>query len=179
MPSEFTYQFAQALIETPKVIIDPDESECLQKVISLSVGYRDSFILKAEDDDIFFKWDIKQSGKDYCRLSLHLLEKDSCIGIFRVDYVSYTEFHPNPCGLNPDVPEELKPYLAKDIYGPHAHFNVKGYKEMSWAIPLNDIQFATKQLAEEDGRVDLGLPIKSFADYINIQTQLIIEPVVI
>lgn len=179
MPSEFSYQFAQELIKTPKVIIDPDESECLQKVISLSVGYRDSLILKAEDDDIFFKWDIKQSGKDYCRLSLHLLEKDSCIGIFRVDYVSETEFHPNPCGLNPDVPEELKPYLAKDIYGPHAHFNVKGYKEMSWAIPLTDIQFSAKQLAEEDGRVDLGLPIKSFADYINIQTQLIIEPVVI
>ena len=50
---------------------------------------------------------------------------------------------------------------------------------MSWAIPLTDIQFSAKQLAEEDGRVDLGLPIKSFADYINIQTQLIIEPVVI
>lgn len=179
MPSSYTFQETQDLIKMPKIILDVDGNDCPEKEMTLKIGFREDINLRSVDNEFFFKWSIHNRTKDVYRLTLHVCEKDTSTGIIRVDFVPDTECHPNPRGLTDEVPNELKAYLGMDIYGPHAHFNVKGYKELTWAIPLKDVDYKIKSVIQNDGVVDLASPILEFADYIAIQTPITIQTSII
>ena len=108
-------------------------------------------------------------------MSLHVLEKDSHVGIFRVDYVSNDSIHPNPAIATVDVPDELKRFAGKEISGPHAHFNIAGYKNLQWAVPLNEINYSVKSIVDEQNHIDAGSAIQCFAKYINITTPIMAQ----
>jgi len=179
MPSTFSYLETKELIFTPKIILDDHGNECREKSINIVSGMKESINLKSIDEEFSFKWSITHSSKDHYRLSLHVLDKDTFIGLFRVDYVPETIIHPNPQGLNDDVPNELKKYVSMDICGPHAHFNVRGYKELTWALPLREINNLPDSLLNEDGNIDLSSPIMDFATYIQIHTTLKMQTAII
>lgn len=178
--TEFTYKDAKDLIATPKIILESDgKTICTSKQIDCSPGLRENITLRSKDEEFLFLWTINRSSKDLIKLSLHILEKDSHVGIFRVDYVSDDSVHPNPAIATEDVPDELKPYTAKDIPGPHAHFNVFGYKTLQWAIPLKDIDFSVKSIVDEQNHINIASAIQCFAKYINITTPIMAQQSII
>lgn len=174
--TEFTFKQAEELIATPKFILESDgKTICTSKQIDCTIGLRENLILRSNDDEFLFAWIINRSSKEAIKLSLHVLEKDSHVGIFRVDYVSNESVHPNPAIATNDVPEKLKPYTGKDIVGSHAHFNVLGYKPLQWAIPLKDVDFGVKSIIDEQRRVDIASAISCFAKYIHVTTPIVAQ----
>ena len=174
--SEFTFKQAQDLIKTPKVILESDsKTVCTFKHIDCTPGLHENITLRSQDEEFLFLWTINRSSKELIKLSLHVLEKDSHVGIFRVDYVSNDSVHPNPKIVTVDVPDKLKPFAGKDIFGPHAHFNIAGYKNLQWAIPLNDLDFSVKSIVNEQNHIDAGAAIKCFAKYTNITTPIMAQ----
>lgn len=175
--TEFTFKQAKELINTPKVILESDgKTVCASKQIDCSPGLHENITLRSHDEEFLFSWTINRSSKELIKLSLHVLEKDSHVGIFRVDYVSNDSAHPNPAIATVDVPDELKPFVGKEISGLHAHFNVPGYRNLQWAIPLNDIDFSVKSIVDEqNNHIDVGSAIKCFAKYINVTTPIMAQ----
>ena len=175
--TEFTFQQAENLIATPKVILESDgKSICNFKQIDCAPGLRENITLQSTDEEFLFLWTIHRSAKESFKLSLNVLEKDSHIGIFRVDYVSESSIHPNPIIATEDVPDKLKAFAGKEIFGPHAHFNVSGYKTLQWAIPLKDTDFGVKSIVDEQNHIDIASAINCFAKYINITTPILAQP---
>lgn len=178
--TEFTFKQAKDLIATPKVVLESDgKTACSFKQIDYIPGLRENIILRSIDAEFFFVWTINRSAKELIKLSLHVLEKDSHIGIFRVDYVSDESIHHNPTISTENVPDELKPFTGKDIIGPHAHFNVLGYKTLQWAVPLEDIDFKVKSIVDSLSNIDIASAIKCFAKYINVTTPIVAQQYII
>ena len=171
--TEFTYEQAKKLIDTPKVILESDgKTECKQKQIDCSAGLHTNLMLQSKDEEFLFVWTINRSAKELIKLSLHVLEKDSHVGIFRVDYVSNDSIHHNPAVATEDVPDYLKSFAGKDIVGPHAHFNVAGYKTLQWAVPLINTDFEIKSIVDDNKSINVASAILAFAKYINVQTPI-------
>lgn len=101
-----------------------------------------------------------------------MLEKESHVGIFRVDYVSSDSIHHNPAIATEDVPDYLKPFVGKDIVGPHAHFNVAGYRTLQWAVPLINTDFEIKSIVDAKNMINVASAILAFAKYINVKTPI-------
>lgn len=113
--TDFTYEEAIQLLRTPKVIIEGDGSACEKKVLDIVDGFAETLTLMSENGKVFFKWTIRQSPKELIKLSLNVIDKDSNIGVFRVDYVAPNVRHQNPMEMTDDVPECLKPYCGIEI----------------------------------------------------------------
>lgn len=174
--TEFTYEQARKLIETPKVILESDgETVCKQKQIDCIAGLHDNIVLQSVDEEFLFVWTINRSAKELIKLSLHVLEKDSHVGIFRVDYVSDDSIHHNPAVATEDVPDYLKSFVGKDIVGPHAHFNVAGYKTLQWAVPLKNTNFEIKSIVDAKNIINVASAILAFAKYINVKTPIMAQ----
>lgn len=172
--TEFTFQQAKDLIATPKIILESDgKTVCTSKQIDCAAVLRENITLRSLDDEFLFLWTINRSTKDSFKLSLHVLERDSHVGIFRVDYVSEDSIHPNPSIATKDVPQELKPFAGKIISGPHAHFNVAGYKILQWAVPLTYTDFSVKSIVNAQNPMGIASAIQCFAKYINVTTPIV------
>ncbi|MDD5912209.1 MAG: hypothetical protein PUC61_08840 [Bacteroidales bacterium] len=176
---DLTFKQAMDLIVTPKLILESDGKLCAQKELDIQAGFSDNITLRSEDEEFLFKWTIRQSSRELCKLSLNIIDKDTSAGLFRIDYVAETARHPNPCIVSDDVPEELKGYAGKEIYGPHAHFNVLGYQPLVWARPLADMGYETVSIVNENGMVDIVPAIYSFARFINVKTPLEVQMCII
>ena len=93
--TEFTYKDAKDLIATPKIILESDgKTICTSKQIDCSPGLHENITLRSKDEEFLFLWTINRSSKDLIKLSLHVLEKDSHVGIFRVDTFLTIRFTP-------------------------------------------------------------------------------------
>lgn len=176
---DLTYEQARELIHTPKIILESEGKACAQKTMDLCMGFVDNVLLKSEDEEFLFKWTIRQSTKELCKLSLNVIEKESLVGLFRVDYVPHDVRHQNPVNVNERVPEELVPYAGAEIYGAHAHFHVPGYRSLIWACPLVNMEYGTKGVELEHGRVDIFPAILSFANYIAVKTPIVAQTCVL
>lgn len=128
--------------------------------------------MQSVDEEFLFAWTINRSAKELIKLSLHVLEKESHVGIFRVDYVSSDSIHHNPAIATEDVPDYLKPFVGKDIVGPHAHFNVAGYRTLQWAVPLINTDFEIKSIVDAKNMINVASAILAFAKYINVKTPI-------
>lgn len=172
---DLTFEQAMDLITTPKVILESDGTLCVQKMLDIKPGFTDNITLRSVDEEFLFKWTIRQSSKELCKLSLNIIDKDTSAGVFRVDYVAETVRHPNPVVISDDVPTELQKYAGKEIFGPHAHFNVLGYGTLVWARPLADMGYETVSIVNEDGIVNILPAILSFAKFINVKTPFVAQ----
>lgn len=172
---DLTFEQTMDLIATPKVILESDGQLCAQKMLDIKPGFTDNITLRSEDEEFLFKWTIKQSSKELCKLSLNVIDKDTSAGVFRIDYVAETVRHPNPIVVSEDVPEQLRKYAGQEIYGPHAHFNVLGYGSLVWAQPLDDMGYETLSVLNKDGIVDILPAILSFAKFINVKTPFVAQ----
>ena len=178
--TEFTFKQAKDLIATPKNILESDgKTICGIKQIDCVPGLHETIQLRSHDEEFLFLWTIFRSSKEHFKLSLHILEKDSHVGIFRVDYVSSDSSHTNPAVITNDVPDEIKPFAGKEISGPHAHFNVLGHKTLQWAVPLSDLDFSIKSIVNEQKQIDIASAINCFAEYVNITTPIMAQQSII
>ena len=134
--------------------------------------------LTTNEADISFIWDIKQSTKNTIRLSLHCMDEDSKLGLIRVDY---NAGHINPETATDVLPECFKPYIAKKFADNehHVHYHVPGYKQLAWALPIEDTPLKVKSVSIETLESDIIDAIYSFAETINLKTTILINPILL
>lgn len=131
-------------------------------------------LISVEDDDFSFLWEITQSAKNTIRISLHFQEDESKIGLFRVDYNSG---HRKPEIASDTLPQRFLPFVGKWFSNEesHVHYHVEGYKPLAWAIPREDSEMTTKEIAEMNTNENLSSAIQEFAKIINLETVLTIN----
>ena len=126
-------------------------------------------LISEEDDDFSFLWEITQSSKNDIRISLHFQEDESKIGLFRVDYNSG---HRNPETASDKLPQRFLPFVGKWFSNDesHVHYHVEGYKPLAWAVPIEDSEMTTKEIADTNTNEKLSSAIQEFAKIINLET---------
>lgn len=131
-------------------------------------------LISEEDDDFSFLWEIIQSAKNAIRISLHFQEDESKIGLFRVDYNSG---HRNPETASDKLPQRFLPFVGKWFSNDesHVHYHVEGYKPLAWAVPIEDSEMTTKEIADTNTNEKLSSAIQEFAKIINLETVLTIN----
>lgn len=173
-----TNEQADYLIHLKKKIIQDDK---ILDAINLNQEYPIAWsfdLVSADDEDFSFRWIIKQSGKNALKISLHYQEADSNIGLLRVDYYGA---HQNPQVAKDDLPEKFRQYVGKFFTHDesHVHYHVEGYKPLAWAIPIADTDIKTMGISNENKNSDLIASILDFAQIINIETQITINPLLL
>ncbi|KAA6350903.1 hypothetical protein EZS27_001750 [termite gut metagenome] len=170
-----TMEQAARLVNTPKKI--EVKGEILDNIqltqrVPLQLHYR---LLSNEYEDYVFLYDVKQSGKNYFKFSLYLMENDAKIGLIRIDYNGQ---HQNPEAKTESLPEEFYPYIGKSYsYNePHVHYYVEEGKSMAWAIPLKDIGFDIQKITSH---ADINSAFIAFNKLISLETRFNIEPILI
>lgn len=169
---------AVALLQLKKKIILNDEVKdriSIQQTCPMNLRY----VLVSDDDDEFsFLWEISQSSKNNLRISLHFQEDDSKIGLLRVDYNSG---HHNPEVERDDLPELFKPYIGKWFSNEesHVHYHVDGYKSLAWAVPIEATNVQTKEIKDDEINTNFVNAIMEFAKMANIETVIMINPLLI
>lgn len=123
-----------------------------------------------------FVLDVKQSEKFGIRLNFQMMD-DMNWGLARLDYNSN---HKNPDIMTDDVPVIFHSHVSELFVGKaHLHYHVDGYPQLAWALPLDETEITTKDVAEDDmiqGFVDA---FQSFVAYINVKTRIVINKMVI
>ncbi len=170
--SNLSAEFVDKLLATPKWVLENGE-KVKQKIIDQTYPFDKRIKLISEDKCYSFLLEISQSKKDKIRVSLHFQENTSKVGLFRVDYNSG---HKNPEHINEHVPERFHRYKGsyfKAEDGGHAHYNVKGYRSLAWAIPLTDDDFEIKGLKDSHlFNSTLSKIIAFFVERLNIQSDI-------
>jgi hypothetical protein len=167
-----TIEQAKYLLELPKKVFKGDKL-LLEMTIEQKFPFHERFELLSEKDDEFsFLWEIKQSTKNTLKISLHILENDSKIGLLRIDY---NGVHTNPHAINENVPKKFHTYVGKRFTQSHIHYYVPGYPPLAWAIPLIDDNFEIKTIEHKDLNTNLKDIIILFAKTVNIETVITIN----
>jgi len=169
---EITNEQADYLLNLPKKILT-EKGLLSEMIINQRFPFLERLELSAEINDEFsFLWEIKQSSKNTLKISLHIQENDSKIGLLRIDY---NGSHKNPEYINEFVPEKFHKYKGKEFINSehHIHYYVQGYKSLAWAIPLIDDDFEIKTIKNPNHQfTDI---IKLFAKKINLETIITIN----
>ena len=169
-----TTEQADYLLKLPKKILKGNDL-LASMTINQKFPFRERYELLSEKDDEFsFLWEINQSAKNTLKISLHVQENDSKIGLLRIDYHGG---HTNPERMNEFVPEKFHQYAGKNFAGNehHIHYHVQGYKSLAWAIPLVDDAFEIKTIENEYFNTTLKEIIILFAKTVNIETVITIN----
>lgn len=168
-----TNEQATELIGIKKSIILNDtrqDSVTINQTFPMNIRFE---LVSDQNDDFSFLWEITQSAKDTLRISLHFQEDDSKVGLFRVDYNSG---HKNPEIDNGMLPERFRPYIGKHFVNEsHVHYHVDGYRTLAWALPIDVTEIEIKEIGEENKNNMMAAAINSFARLINLETQIIIN----
>ena len=169
---------AETLIHLKKKIFQDDkviDNLVIDQIFPLRLRYE---LVSNEDDDFSFLWEITQRSKSAFRISLHFQEDESKIGLFRVDYNSG---HRNPEIATENLPEKFLPYVGKCFSNEesHVHYHVDGYKSLVWAIPIEDSEVSVKQIPNTDINDNFASAIQNFAQIINLETILTINPLLL
>ena len=157
-------ELAEKLINLPKQI------EGGTTTVNLS-DEKNRLILTNEDEPEYsFLFEITSHKKITFKISLHNQEDNTKEGLMRVDYKGG---HKNPEGINPFVPEFVKPYVGYFFQNePHIHIYVEGFKDLAWAVPLTEYNFPILDVNNTD---DFNKAINAFAKEINIVTPFVIQ----
>lgn len=165
---------AETLIHLKKKIFQDDkviDNLVIDQIFPLRLRYE---LVSNEDGDFSFLWEITQSSKSAFRISLHFQEDESKIGLFRVDYNSG---HRNPETASDKLPQRFLPFVGKWFSNEesHVHYHVEGYKPLAWAVPIEDSEMTTKEIADTNTNEKLSSAIQEFAKIINLETVLTIN----
>jgi len=157
-----TNEEAKYLLELEKVLDNPKQK------IDLNNKKNRLVLISNKDSEYSFWLEITSNKKIILKTSVHHLESKSFIGLLRVDFKGS---HQNPATIKDTLPEFLTPYAGKwfDPTEPHMHIYVEGYKPLSWAIPLINSDFPTKEIINQS---DLSELIISFARKINLISKI-------
>lgn len=157
---------ARYLINVEKVLENPNDSE-----IDLNNDKIKLDLISLDAPDYRFFIQIYNNKKIQFKVSLHHQESTINIGLLRIDFKGR---HQNPESIKPSLPDEFHKYVGKffDINEPHVHIFVEGYKPLSWALPLLEFPFQTKEINNID---DFNSVIINFTQAINLISQLSIQ----
>ena len=171
-----TNEQAQLLIGIEKkILIDnsPVDSVTLQQEFPIDIRYH---LIDAAEGNFEFLWRISQSAKNVIKLSLHVQDEDSNIGLLRIDYNGP---HQNPQIAKEDLPEKFLPYVGRWFENEsHIHYYVDGYRPLAWAIPITDSSIETK-IIEADKTETIKNAILEFAKVINVKTNINVQTMLI
>lgn len=159
----FANEIAEKLINLPKKIKD--------KTFKIDLtNEKNIFELVCESEPEFiFLVEIKSNKKISFKISMHYQENSSKIALLRIDYKSG---HQNPFIANEFVPQNLMKWLGYKFNSEsHMHLYIQGYKDLAWAIPLNETDFPIFNI---DSNSDFISAIKGFAKKINIENYQIL-----
>lgn len=151
-----------------KILIEgsPVDSIEINQVFPLDLRYH---LIDASEGNFEFFWRIYQSSKNTIKLSLHVQDDESNIGLMRIDY---NGAHQNPSIAKDNLPKLFLPYVGKWFSDEsHVHYYVEGYKPLAWAIPIAETSFETKEI-EADKNETIKSAILEFAKIINVQTSI-------
>ena len=167
-----TNEQAQQLISIDKkILIDNSvvDSVVLEQKFPIDIRYH---LIDTAEGNYEFLWQISQSSKNYIKLSLHVQDEDSKIGLVRIDYNGP---HQNPQTAKEGLPEIFKPYVGRTFNNEsHIHYYVNGYKSLVWAMPIEDSQIKTKMI--EPGKTEsIKNAILEFARMIHVKTSVNIQ----
>lgn len=161
------------LLSLEKKVLDKNFKFKNEWSISGKFPFQHKFTLSTpENTDYLFQYDINQSEKNRFKLTLYLMDSDSKIGLFRVDFNGQ---HKNPELINEHVPEFLKPYAGMffDYHQHHIHIYVQGYKTtLDWAMPLTNHEFTIKNISSQNDIIDA---FSEFNKHINLKTSFLIQ----
>lgn len=170
-----TYEEALALIKMPKWLY---ENGALLNSKSIQQVYPMTFRLEMSSKDMKKKFllDVKQSKKFGIRLNFQMMD-DTNLGISRLDYNSN---HQNPETLTKEVPVIFHTHVGEFfINRSHLHFQIEGYPNLVWALPLEETEIDVKEVTVDNMPSDFILAFESFIKYLNVQTQIAINPMLI
>ena len=173
-----TTERAEELLKLPKKLIVGGKVLDTYSILQ-SVPFNEHYeLISADSDEISFLFAISQGPKNYLRISLHVQEDDSKIGLLRVDFNSP---HTNPVVASKQVPKKFRVYAGKRFLSAehHIHYHVEGYKTLAWAVPLSDDEFAVKTIDSNNTSQSLINAIFQFAKVVNIKTILSIMPTIL
>lgn len=160
-----TNQEAIYLLGLEKVLVDPNQT------VDLKNKKNRIELISHQDTDYSFWVEITTNQKIILKTSIHHWERNSSIGLLRIDYRGG---HHNPENIENTLPEFLKPYADKwfEPTEPHIHIYVEGYKPLVWAMPLVDDDFPIKEIIQSSDLSDL---IINFARRINLKSIINIQ----
>ena len=171
------YKEAQILVKQPKWVVE--ESGDIVKTLTMEQRFPMRFRLRlvsALDPNKVFLLDVKQSEKFGVRLNFQMMDGSNW-GLARLDYNSN---HKNPDEITGDVPEIFKSHAGElFVMRAHLHYHVDGYPQLSWALPLEETEIEQKDVKTEDLPHGFIGAFNSFVRYLNIQTELQINPMVL
>ena len=163
----FSYEQATGLLGLSKKIIQNDKPVDSFNYHPKFPIFRDRKHLLCEEEKLFFLLQIDQSRKNNLKLTLHLQDDDSSLGLLRVDFNGR---HRNPEGITDKVPEIFKPFAGIFIEESHIHYHVEGYGALEWAIPLGmDGSFSKKTFNTAN---DFESIFRAFSQKINLVTKV-------
>jgi len=136
------------LLRLPKFV---KKGERLKKEVFFNqqVPFKETFILAStENTKYVFFYEVDQSAKNVFKLSLHLMDNETKIGLLRIDF---NGGHQNPFDIADNLPEGLHQFAGKYFSHneSHIHHFVEGYKTLAWAVPLED-NFPVQSIASSD-----------------------------
>lgn len=133
-------------------------------------------MIDAAEGNFEFLWRISQSAKNVIKLSLHVQDEDSNIGLLRIDYNGP---HQNPQNAKDNLPEKFLPYVGRWFNNEsHVHYYEDGYRPLAWAIPITDSSIETK-IIEAEKTETIKNAILEFAKVINIKTNINVQTMLI
>lgn len=172
-----TYEEALKLVHLPKWVID-EKGEKIDQ-LTLEQKYPMQFRLHLVSDEEYtreYLLDVKQSAKMGIRINFQLMDKANW-GLARLDYNSN---HKNPDELTDKVPEAFHNHVGElFIQRSHLHFHVEDFPPLAWALPLEETEITAKQVADASMASDFIDAFNSFASYLNIQTTITINPLIL
>ncbi len=172
-----TFEEAQRLVHMPKWVIDEDGDKI--EPLVLEQMFPMQFRLHLVSDEEYprdYLLDVKQSEKSGIRLNFQLMDQANW-GLARLDYNSN---HKNPDELTDKVPAIFRSHAGElFIQKSHLHFHVEDFPPLAWALPLEETEIETKEVETATIAHDFIDAFNSFASYLNIQTTIIINPMML
>ncbi len=171
------FKEAQELVKLPKWVVDEDGEIVKDLTLEQVFPMRERLnLINLDSIKRDFILDVKQSEKYGIRLNFQMMD-DMNWGLARLDYNSN---HKNPDTITEDVPEIFHSHVAELFVGKsHLHYHVKGYPQLAWALPLEETEIITKEVTGDNMMQGFVDAFNSFIDYLNIQTKITINRMVI
>ena len=172
-----TFEEALRLVHLPKWVVDENGNKVERLTLDQKFPMRFRLHLMSDEDySREYLLDVKQSEKIGIRLNFQLMEKANW-GLARLDYNSN---HQNPEEVTGKVPAVFHPHAGElFVQKSHLHYHVEDYPPLAWALPLEETEIEKKSVENTSMANDFIEAFNSFTAYLNIQTQITINPTVL